>query len=403
MSPTDTAATPRHYPVVLSLGMGVDSVALLLRWIHEPDSRPADLREISDLLVLIAQTGDEWAATGAHMEEHLLPLMREHRIRTVQVARASASQTDGIVFLEDTDQPDRIHLTGAYRLADELTESGTIPQAGGPRKCSVKAKGYCLDAAIDLLVDGPFLHAIGFEYGEPGRARRDATYDTPGRRTGIYPLVEWRWDRDRCIQYIAAKTGVSNWPKSACSYCPFALTNKKGLVHTLERMQRNIPEALAALVLEHRAVCLNPQQGLIAGDRLATRVAELGGDLQQRWLEHREDLEHCVYEIRRLKRPRDNDVLKVANASRSLTIHATGSRQAMRELLADMAADHGQPLDTHDGIERLYLRRYGRDLPAGEHFLVAGPAGALEKARPNFDTWWQEFLDADERQMAMAL
>jgi hypothetical protein len=83
-----TALPPRRR-VVLSYGMGADSTALLLRWVHEPATRPC---ELADLLVITAMTGDEWPVTGHLVTRHLLPLLREHGIRWVQVARAGAAQ-----------------------------------------------------------------------------------------------------------------------------------------------------------------------------------------------------------------------------------------------------------------------------------------------------------------------
>jgi hypothetical protein len=61
--------------VVLSWAYGADSTALLLRWIHEPATRPCALR---DLLVITAMTGDEWPATGRLVAEHILPRLRAH-------------------------------------------------------------------------------------------------------------------------------------------------------------------------------------------------------------------------------------------------------------------------------------------------------------------------------------
>lgn len=40
---------------VLSFGMGVESSALLLRWLEEPESRDFDLER--DLIVITSQTG----------------------------------------------------------------------------------------------------------------------------------------------------------------------------------------------------------------------------------------------------------------------------------------------------------------------------------------------------------
>jgi len=62
------------HPVVLSYWMGADSTALLLRWIHEPDTRHCDL---ASLLVVTAVTGDEWPVTGRLVAEHVLPLLRQ--------------------------------------------------------------------------------------------------------------------------------------------------------------------------------------------------------------------------------------------------------------------------------------------------------------------------------------
>ena len=76
--------------VVLSYGLGVDSTALLLRWLEEPRSRDFDL---SDLLVVTAMTGDEWPRTGALVERHILSRLREAGIRFAEVARAGQSAT----------------------------------------------------------------------------------------------------------------------------------------------------------------------------------------------------------------------------------------------------------------------------------------------------------------------
>ena len=83
--------------IVLSwgLGRGRDSTALLLRWITEPASRPCPLR---DLLLITAQTGDEWPATGELVTRYMLPLLREHAIRWVQVARRGPKQEEGVAI-----------------------------------------------------------------------------------------------------------------------------------------------------------------------------------------------------------------------------------------------------------------------------------------------------------------
>jgi hypothetical protein len=96
--------------VVLSYGMGADSTALLLRWIHQPHTRPCDL---GDLLVITAMTGDEWPVTGRLVTGHILPRLREHGIRWVQAARTGPAQADGITILDDSRVPARVCLGGA--------------------------------------------------------------------------------------------------------------------------------------------------------------------------------------------------------------------------------------------------------------------------------------------------
>lgn len=121
-------------PVVISWGMGADSTGLLLRWLHEPRSRPCNL---DDLLVVTAMTGDEWPVTGVLAEQHILPRLTAFGVRWVQVARAGASQSDGISVLDDSRAPVRVHLAGAWKLSDELRAAGTVPQVAGSRRCSV--------------------------------------------------------------------------------------------------------------------------------------------------------------------------------------------------------------------------------------------------------------------------
>jgi hypothetical protein len=368
--------------VVLSYGLGVDSTALLLRWLEEPASRDFPLEQ---LLVISAMTGDEWEITGQRVRDHVLPRLRGARVRYAQVARQGPSQSDGVAVLSDTREPDDLHLEGAYRLSEELIESGTVPQVGGARKCSAKAKGWPIDTFLRAAARRPFRQAVGFASGESARARRDATYDT-ARRRGFYPLIEWGWDRQRASAFIQEVTGVRAWPKSACVYCPFALTNRAGRERVLRLFDEHPNVAVEALLLEHRAVCLNPAQGLIAGSRLADLFADSGRSaLLARFEDAREREPHTLYEVRRIRRPSAADPTRQANASRHLRLLAHGTRAAM----LDSLGARGRP-ERADGIARVWLRRRGELLPSAEHYLVAGPAGAIEKGDPLFEQWWAQ-------------
>jgi hypothetical protein len=57
----------------MSYGMGVESSAILRRWIMSPATRrPCPLE---DLIVITAQVGDEYTDTGRDVNTHILPLM----------------------------------------------------------------------------------------------------------------------------------------------------------------------------------------------------------------------------------------------------------------------------------------------------------------------------------------
>lgn len=402
--PRDSAHPPGRKDVVLSYGLGVDSTALLLRWLTEPESRDFDLDR---LLVVTAMTGDEWPRTAALVEEHILPRLREAGVRYAQVARAGSSEADEIEVLDDTTEPRWVFAAGAYKLSDELTAAGTIPQSGGNRICSMKSKGFPIDKYLELHAPDATRHAFGYEAGETsradkceeqmagrlvfgfesteeGRARRATEYDTP-HRVAEFPLIEWGWNREDCQRFIERITGVPDWPKSACVYCPFALGSKDGRERTLLRYDTRIEALMQTLILERRAICLNPRQGLIAGDRLIALItARRRQQALAFWLElYRTP--HAVYEVRRLWRAKRKNPLRVANTNRDLRVLATGSRQACVWHVRSLGA-----VDRADGIERVYLLRAGETLPRREHFIVAGPAGAIEKSLPSFPHWWAE-------------
>jgi hypothetical protein len=120
---------------ILSYGLGVESSTIILKWVDHESLRDFDL--IADLIVITAQVGDEYPDQKTLVEQHVLPRMRAHRIRYVQVARAGHLEADGIVVLDDTRDPRKVHLDGAYKLSQELRAAGTVPQFAGEHRCSL--------------------------------------------------------------------------------------------------------------------------------------------------------------------------------------------------------------------------------------------------------------------------
>lgn len=371
--------------VCCSFGMGLDSSALLVRWLTDPASRDFDL---SELVVLTAMTGHESAATIGAITRLILPLFRENSIRFIQVARSQRKVTrvgDGIVVLDDSRFPERVFAEGAYTLGDEMLSSATVPQRGGSRLCSVHSKGDALDPVIARITRGqPYRHVIGFEANEAGRIEKDRRHDTDLRR-GWYPLQSWSWTRDDCHRFVVDVFGEAI-PKSCCGFCPFAMSTAAGRASVIERYRHEPELGVEALFLEFVARSVNPAQTLIDGSSAAELVASAGLEAVQEGFHAR--IENCawsLYEVRRVVRPGRNGGRGIT--ARSLRVKDTGSRAMMTQQLAYQP---GRRAHGDDGITRHILRDRASDPAKVDHLFVAAPSGAAAKQRPGFEQWWQE-------------
>jgi hypothetical protein len=380
---------------VLNLGMGVDSVGIFIEYVKNPAARPCPLDE---LLVITAMTGDEWPQTGALMERHVLPLMREHNIRYVQVARRFLTLTEAkaagfannVNVLSDTRVPTKVYLSGDYKLSDEMISAGTVPQCGGQRRCSMHAKGDPLDAFLAEEMNGePFIQYMGFEANEPGRAVKDARDGDTAQRTGSYPLIEWGWTRAMIEAFITEHTGAA-WLKSACTYCPFALQTKDGRSRVMPLYLEAPRAGLRALIMEYLSVSLNERQGLIKEDKLfdLLEASAAHQGVTEAFRAELASMEWRVYEVRRVAKPND-DPAKGPNHQRSVRSIAAGSREEMAAELATLAEDYAVEIEVgKDGIGRLRLTSREDTAGAWEHFFVAAPAGASDKDGKSFGNYW---------------
>jgi hypothetical protein len=395
---------------VLSFGMGVESSALLLRWLEEPGSRDFDLER--DLIVITSQTGGEYPDSKKLCEEYLLPRMRRRRVRYVQVARAGHLEADGIKVLSDTRQPFEIYLQGAYTLQEELSAAGTVPQFSGERRCSLKFKAWVIETWLAQELCGqPYRHALGYNADEQSRiaksdrafADREATpvrvafgfncdeesriaraakYDTELRR-GWYPLAAWGWSREQCLQYLKEMTGA-NWRKSACVYCPFNALKEDGLAR-----MRQFPEQVAvALMLEHQSLALNPR-GMLYRDRtLHSIIADDHHTEALRHFQQRlEAAEYSLYRVRRIYRA-------PGQADRAVEKRLTGKRAEMNEAFEE--ASSLLNVRVEHNIRYGYARERELDhYPTVEEFFVVAPAAIESKTRYGFDWFeakWREVL-----------
>jgi hypothetical protein len=383
--------------------MGVESSVVLARWCFEAAVRPCSLDE---LIVITAQTGDEYADTGRDVEAHILPLMRAHSIRFVQVARAGHHEADGIIVLDDTSRPTRVHLCGAYKLSDELRRNGTVPQYAGQHRCSLKFKAWVIETWLDANVrPGRTRHAFGYNSDETARVERcnaaireriafgfnadegervarSMTYNTV-QRTAFYPLVEWGWNRARCEQYLRDAFGIG-WKKSACVYCPF--TPLRGAA--LER-HREHPDAVAeALMLEHLSLALNPRATLYR-DRSLIQITRDDGN--QKALDQYESrlasLPWAIYRVRRI-------YAGPGKADRAVERQAVyASHAAATAALRQSAAGGKAELTELRGMLYAYIeRRSAAVFPCREEYFVAAPAIVDDKARhglAHFEVKWR--------------
>ncbi|HEY9624513.1 MAG TPA: hypothetical protein V6C78_29425 [Crinalium sp.] len=135
---------PNFQPHILSCGAGVDSLALLIEYIQNPDSRDFPLE---NLIVMHAVVGGESTETKQMMEEVIFHLCSQHNIWFIQAHRNGEFEEDGITILSSTRQPTKFYLRGEYCLFTYLVMSGTVPQRGGSsRLCTLKFKGWVIDA-----------------------------------------------------------------------------------------------------------------------------------------------------------------------------------------------------------------------------------------------------------------
>lgn len=373
--------------VVLSYGLGADSTAILLRWLDDPTSRDFDLE---DLIVLTAMTGDEFVDTRELVQAEVLPRMADHGVRYVQVARGGPTVADGVIVLDDSRTPTTLYAEGVYKLADEMFAGGTVPQvASGRRTCSIKQKGVPLDTWIEQNIDGPFRHVMGFNADEEKRVLRDSSYSNAVRQSE-YPLVEWGWGRERLLEEIEAIVEIGRpWPKSCCSFCPFANDNH------LARYVDQPEAAVQAMLMEHVSMALNPRMTLFASKSVQDLVADALPAVADAFYERLAGTEHAVYDIRRVFHARRDGSGRKGSANRSVrkVFHGTATEcfRHIRGLALELGGE--RPV-VEAGVMRSWIDHGGDRYPSVERFLVVAPSLAADKQQPSFENWWAAYSAA---------
>ena len=234
--------------------------------------------------------------------------------------------------------------------------------------------------------------AFGFNSEETGRIERATRYDDAGR-IAFYPLMEWGWTRQDCLDYIKEKLGVV-WQKSACVYCPFA-HNKKNLVQLESRQVAHPQQTADALMLERMSLALNPRGSLYRSETLMsfTRRAENTVALEQF-----ERVQHsgpwAIYRVRRIygakagfPEPKKGTVQRAVEKQ-----DVFSTETAALSALIDRAQRGRWDLVRANELQYAYVEYRTDSYPAREEYYVVAPARVETKARYGIDAFnpqWQ--------------
>jgi hypothetical protein len=199
------AMTHALEPLVVAYGMGVDSTAMLVGFTRlgiRPD------------LILFADTGGEKEETYAY--------------RPIMNAFLAAEGYPAITVVRYLPR-DFKYWPPYHSLEENCLTNGTLPSlAFGFKSCSQKWKvapqHKYLQAwrpAIECWAQGGRVKkVIGYDAGPRDMRRRTyADHRTDPRYKYWYPLIEWGWDRKRCMEEIE-HSGLPVPPKSSCFFCP---------------------------------------------------------------------------------------------------------------------------------------------------------------------------------------
>ncbi|MBB5109320.1 hypothetical protein [Streptomyces spectabilis] len=360
--------------------------------------------DLDRLAVLYMATGSEWPETRFLVEEYMLPLLREHGVRFVQLARNGHLKRDGFTVLEDSRRPESLFVRGPWTLWDDLESVGTVPQQAGTRKCSLWAKGDVGDWWLTQVFGGrPFRQIMGYNADEEGRRFGDQTASKMPGRTGEFPLIDWGWDRQQCEAYLLKRFGV-HWPKSYCTFCCFPVSMGALPAH-LERMRSHPDIAGEVLRLEYTAMSLNPNSKLY-GERTGSLLGffDRSRPRDRACLEAFErelDMPWALYHVRRL-------FLLSHDGRRRPVMRSTdrvdlGRPQQLARRLISVSGRHGVDVE-HDplyGRTRAWVRPRRTAWPMAEELFVTAPARVINKQDDRFEEQWDALVSGSAARLRL--
>jgi hypothetical protein len=214
-------------PVLLAYGGGTNSTAIICGYILK-NIDPPDL-------ILFADTGGEKPHTYDHINE-LNSILPRYGFPLITVVK-KVDKHGNILTLEE-----------------DCIRRNTLPSiAFGFKSCSQKFKiapqdKFCNNYAPfkkHWKSGGLVTKLIGYDFSETRRWMKSKVEDKKYRYE--FPLVEWEWDRQACVDAIL-KLNILLPGKSACYFCP---SSKKP---ELDQLKIQYPELLdKAIFMENNA------------------------------------------------------------------------------------------------------------------------------------------------------
>ena len=361
---------------VLHYGMGFDSTALLFDYLENPSRWDFEIA-----CILIAQTGNESILIRNQVEAFVFPKIREHQIRTIQIARASSTQKDGYTVLEDSNNPTTCYYRPTlqkpyYTLYDDMLLSATVPQfAQNRRKCSDKFKAKILDLWHARNCPG-CLKLICYNADEQRRVDKLKEESIQQPLHPVFcPLHSSGWTRKIVESRVKKAIAPHPFYRSACLICPFQFVAGSA-AEVKAKYEADPPDAARTAFLEFVSTCFNPRQTLSSSEKTLIKRELLNPEIEALLEQELDKATWKVFDVRRirsLKRP-----------YRSVKTVFVGSRAQAQEHLRQLARKHKNLSHCQHGIARVY-REAG---PGCERFYVAAPSNPLDKERPDFAKQW---------------
>ena len=174
---------------IVSYGGGTNSTAMLIGMV---------LKELKIDHILFADTGGEKKMTYEYIEYFNNWLLKKNMPK-IEIVKYKTKHGEILTLEQD------------------IINNKTLPAITfGFKTCSQKFKIQPQEKFIkEYYPNEEIIHYIGYDLGEHRRVKENPLEG----HTNIFPLIEWGWNRKKCIEVIS-EAGLSLPGKSSCFFCP---------------------------------------------------------------------------------------------------------------------------------------------------------------------------------------